>query len=30
MTLTEQVKIVNGKIKTNKAPCDLDREAAKI
>ena len=30
MTLTEQVKILNGKIKANKAQYDLDREAAKI
>ena len=30
MTLTEQVKILNGKIKANKAHYDLDREAAKI
>ena len=30
MTLTEQVKILDDKIKANKAWCDLDREAAKI
>ena len=30
MSLTEQVKIVNDKIKANKAQYDLDREAAKI
>ena len=30
MTLTEQVKILNGKIKSNKAQYDLDRQAAKI
>ena len=30
MTLTEQVKILHGKIKANKAQYDLDREAAKI
>ena len=30
MTLTEQVKILNDKIKENKAQYDLDREAAKI
>ena len=30
MTLTEQVKIFNGKIKPNKAQHDLDGEAAKI
>ena len=30
MTLTEQVKTIDGKIKTNKAQYDLDREAAKI
>ena len=29
-TLTEQVKIVNEKIKANKAQYDLDKEAAKI
>ena len=29
MTLTEQVKILDDKIKTNKAQYDLDREAAK-
>ena len=29
MTLTEQVKILNDKIKANKAQYDLDREAAK-
>ena len=30
MTLTEQVKIIDDKIKPNKAQYDLDREAAKI
>ena len=30
MTLTEQVKILNDKIKVNKAQYNLDREAAKI
>ena len=30
MTLTEQVKILNDKIKANKVQYDLDREAAKI
>ena len=30
MTLTEQVKILNGKIKAIKAQYDLHREAAKI
>ena len=30
MTLTEQVKILNDKIKANKAQYHLDREAAKI
>ena len=30
MTLTEQVKILDDKIKANKAQCSLDREAAKI
>ena len=30
MTLTEQVKILNGKIKENKVQYDLDREATKI
>ena len=30
MTLTEQVKILNDKIKVNKAQYDLDREAVKI
>ena len=30
MTLTEQVKILNDKIKASKAQFDLDREAAKI
>ena len=29
MTLTEQVKILDDKIKANKAQYDLDREAAK-
>ena len=30
MTLTEQVKILDDKIKANKVQYDLDREAAKI
>ena len=30
MTLTEQVKILDDKIKANIAQYDLDREAAKI
>ena len=30
MTLTEQVKILDDKIKVNKAQYDLDREAAEI
>ena len=30
MTLTEQVKILDDKIKANKAQYDLDRKAAKI
>ena len=30
MTLTEQVKILDDKIKANKAQYDLDREVAKI
>ena len=30
MTLTEQVKILDDKIKANKAQYDLDREAAKV
>ena len=30
MILTEQVKILDAKIKVNKAQYDLDREAAKI
>ena len=30
MTLTEQVKILDDKIKANQAQFDLDREAAKI
>ena len=30
MTLTEQVKILDDKIKANQAQYDLDREAAKI
>ena len=30
MTLTEQVKILDDKIKANKAQCELDKEAAKI
>ena len=30
MTITEQVKILDDKIKSNKAQYDLDREAAKI
>ena len=30
MTLTEQLKILDNKIKANKAQYELDREAAKI
>ena len=30
MTLNEQVKILNDKIKANRAQSDLDREVAKI
>ena len=30
MTLTEQVKILDNKIKANKSQYDLDTEAAKI
>ena len=30
MTLTEQVKILDNKVKANQAQFDLDREAAKI
>ena len=30
MTLTEHVKILDNKIRANKAQYDLDREAAKI
>ena len=30
MTLTDQVKILDDKIKANKAQYDLDRETAKI
>ena len=30
MTLTEQVKVLDDKIKANKSQYDLDREAAKI
>ena len=30
MTLTDEFKILNDKIKANQAQCDLDREAAKI
>ena len=30
MTLAEQVKILDDKIKANKAQCDLDREAGKM
>ena len=30
MTLTEQVKILDDKIRANRAQYDLDREAAKI
>ena len=30
MTLTERIKILDGKIKANKTQNDLDREAAKI
>ena len=30
MTITEKFKILDDKIKSNKAQCDLDREAPKI
>ena len=30
MTVTDQIKILDGKIKQNKSQYDLDREAAKI
>ena len=30
MTLTDELKILDGKIKANQAQYDLDREAAKI
>ena len=30
MTVTDQVKILDDKIKSNQARCDLGREAAKI
>ena len=30
MILTEQVKVLDHKVKSNKAQCDLDRQAAKI
>ena len=30
MTVTDQIKILNGKIKQNEVQYDLDREAAKI
>ena len=30
MTVTDQIKILNGKIKQNESQYDLDREAAKI
>ena len=30
MTLTEQFKILNDKIRANKAQYDLDRQAAKM
>ena len=30
MTLTDELKIIDDKIKTNQAQYDLDREAAKI
>ena len=30
MTLTEQVKILDNKVRANKALYDLDRQAAKI
>ena len=30
MTLTDELKILNDKIKANQAQYDLDREAAKI
>ena len=29
MTVTNQIKILNRKVKRNEAQCDLDREAAK-
>ena len=30
MTVTDQIKILDGKIKQNEAQYDLDRKAAKI
>ena len=30
MTVTDQIKLLNRKIKQNKGPYDLDRKAAKI
>ena len=30
MTLTDELKILDDKIKANHVQCDLDREAAKI
>ena len=30
MTIAEQVKILDGKIKANKAQYDLDKEGAKV
>ena len=30
MTVTDQFKIIDNKIKANQAQCDLDRLAAKI
>ena len=30
MTISEQIKILDNKIRSNKAPYDLDRQNAKI
>ena len=30
MTITEQIKILNDKIRSNQAQCNLDRQNAKI
>ena len=30
MTLTDELKILDDKIKVNQAQCDVDREAAEI